>query len=576
MKKTGAALARFALEQIGVRMTFGIPGVHNTELYDELGNSEHITPILVTHECGAAFMADAVSRTSASIGTLLIVPAAGVTHAASGIGEAYLAGIPMLVISGGIHSQSPYRYQLHEMDQHALIAPLTKGTFLIDSHEQVIPVIYQAYQLAMGGEPGPVFIELPYNISNFLGTVPDMPAFTGLPAPMAVDLAAVQQAALLLSQATQAGLFVGWGAVDCQSELVELAELLNAPVATTLQGLSAFPGEHPLHTGMGFGAYSVPAGEQAFARCDTLLAVGTRFAEIPTGSFSMQVPQNLIHVDINPAVFNANYPARVCLEGDAKEIMPALLQAVKTLNPQANSQPMAQIIGQAKAGYRKEWLAHNSGERINPAHFFQALRQQLKSDSLVVADDGNHTYLTAELMPILTARGFISPTDFNAMGYCVPAVIGAKLANPDKTVIGIVGDGALLMTGLELLTAGRHQLGVVLFVFNDGELSQIAQAQEIPYNRKTCSQLQEIDLAALSKTVGAHYLALEQATAVESVIEEALRLAAQSVTVLVDVQIDYSKRTRFTQGVVKATLKRFSTQDKLRIIGRALLRKVTG
>lgn len=575
MKKTGAALARFALEQIGVRMTFGIPGVHNTELYDELGSSEHITPILVTHECGAAFMADAVSRTSASIGTLLIVPAAGVTHAASGIGEAYLAGIPMLVISGGIHSQSPYRYQLHEMDQHALIAPLTKGTFLIDSHEQVIPTIYQAYQLAMGGEPGPVFIELPYNISNFLGTVPDMPAFTGLPAPMAVDLAAVQQAALLLSQATQAGLFVGWGAVDCQNELVELAELLNAPVATTLQGLSAFPGEHPLHTGMGFGAYSVPAGEQAFARCDTLLAVGTRFAEIPTGSFSMPVPQNLIHVDINPAVFNANYPARVCLEGDAKEIMPALLQAVKTLNPQASSQPMAQIIGQAKAGYRKEWLAHNSCDRINPAHFFQALRQQLKSDSLVVADDGNHTYLTAELMPILTARGFISPTDFNAMGYCVPAVIGAKLANPDKTVVGIVGDGALLMTGLELLTAVRHQLGVALFVFNDGELSQIAQAQEIPYNRKTCSQLQEIDLAALSKTVGAHYLALEQATAVESVIEEALRLAAQSVTVLVDVQIDYSKRTRFTQGVVKASLKRFSTQDKLRIIGRALLRKVT-
>lgn len=576
MKKTGATLARFALEQIGVRMTFGIPGVHNTELYDELGSSEHITPILVTHECGAAFMADAVSRTSASIGTLLIVPAAGVTHAASGIGEAYLAGIPMLVISGGIHSQSLYRYQLHEMDQHALIAPLTKGTFLIESHEQVIPTIYQAYRLAMGGEPGPVFIELPYNISNFLGTVPDMPAFTGLPAPVAVDLAAVQQAALLLSEAKQAGLFVGWGAVDCQNELVELAELLNAPVATTLQGLSAFPGEHPLHTGMGFGAYSVPAGEQAFAHCDTLLAVGTRFAEIPTGSFSMRVPENLIHLDINPAVFNANYPARVCLAGDAKEIMPALLQAVKALSPQPSAQPMAQIIGQAKAGYRKEWLAHNSGGRINPALFFQALRQQLKSDSLVVADDGNHTYLTAELMPILAARGFISPTDFNAMGYCVPAVIGAKLANPDKTVIGIVGDGALLMTGLELLTAVRYQLGVVLFVFNDGELSQIAQAQEIPYNRKTCSQLQEIDLAALSKTVGAHYLVLEQATSVGSVIEEALRLAAQSVTVLVDVQIDYSKRTRFTKGVVKATLKRFSTQDKLRIIGRALLRKVTG
>ena len=169
MKKTGAALARFALEQLGVRYTFGIPGVHNTELYDELNSSAQIQPVLVTHECGGAFMADAISRTGDSIGTLLIVPAAGVTHASSGIGEAYLAGIPMLVISGGIHTQSGHRYQLHEMDQHTLLSPITKGSFHITSHNEVIPTLYAAYQLAMRGEPGPVFVELPYNIGNFLG-----------------------------------------------------------------------------------------------------------------------------------------------------------------------------------------------------------------------------------------------------------------------------------------------------------------------------------------------------------------------------------------------------------------------
>ncbi len=132
MRKTGAWLVRYALEQIGVRYTFGIPGVHNTEIYDELNRSATIQPVLVTHEGGAAFMADAVSRTSGHIGTLLIVPAAGVTHAASGIGEAFLDGIPMLVICGGIRNDLDKQYQLHDIDQHALLAPITKKTYKIE------------------------------------------------------------------------------------------------------------------------------------------------------------------------------------------------------------------------------------------------------------------------------------------------------------------------------------------------------------------------------------------------------------------------------------------------------------
>ena len=585
MKKTGAALARFALEQIGVRYTFGIPGVHNTELYDELNNSAQIKPVLVTHECGGAFMADAVSRTGNSIGTLLIVPAAGVTHASSGIGEAYLAGIPMLVISGGIHTQSGHRFQLHEMDQHTLLSPITKGSFHIKAHSAVIPTVYAAYQLAMRGEPGPVFVELPYNIGNFLGDVDSMPTFAGLEAALTFagleaaltfDKTLVKQAAQLLVEAKQVGFFLGWGAVDCQAELLESAELLDAPVATTLQGLSAFPGDHPLHTGMGFGAYSVPAGQNAFAQCDAVLAIGTRFAEIPTGSFSMQVPEDLIHIDINPQVFNANYPAKIAVQGDSRAIVPALLAEVRMLQKQAKKSAMAQQIKHDKEAYQQQWLAHKSVGRVNPARFFQELRKQLSDDSIVVADDGNHTYLVAELMPILGARNYLSPTDFNAMGYCVPAVIGAKLANPKTPVVGIVGDGALLMTGMEMLTAVRHQLGVVVFIFNDGELSQIAQAQEIPYNRKTCTVLHGIQMQALATTVGAQFVAIHSEAEIEAGIRQALQFAANNQPVYVDVKIDYSKRTRFTEGIVKATLKRFTPQDKLRVISRAVIRKITG
>ena len=576
MKKTGAALARFALEQIGVSHTFGIPGVHNTELYDELNSSAQIEPVLVTHEGGGAFMADAMSRTGNTIGTLLIVPGAGVTHASSGIGEAYLAGIPMLIVSGGIHTQSGHKYQLHDIDQHSLLAPITKGSFHIKSHAEVIPALYAAYQLAMSGEPGPVFVELPYNIGNFLGEVDSMPPFAGLDAAPTFDVAQVQQAAQLLIEAQQVGFFVGWGAVDCEAELIDLAEYLDAPVATTLQGLSAFPGNHPLHTGMGFGDYSVPAAQNALAKCDVLLAVGTRFAEIPTGSFSMQVPENLIHIDINPEVFNANYPAKIAIEGDAAQVIPALLREVRRLQATAKQGHIAEQIKQDKKAYQQQWLSHKSTGRINPAQFFQALRKRMSDDTIVVADDGNHTYLVAELLPILGARRYISPTDFNAMGYCVPATIGAKLANPDTPVVGIVGDGALLMTGLEMLTAVQHQLGVVVFIFNDGELSQIAQAQEIPYNRKTCTVLHRIDMQALAATVGAEFISIASEADIDKGITQALKFATNNQPVYVDVHIDYSKRTRFTKGIVKATVKRFAPRDKLRVISRALIRKITG
>ncbi|MFT5521762.1 MAG: acetolactate synthase-1/2/3 large subunit, partial [Enterobacterales bacterium] len=178
MKKTGAWLARYALEQLPISHTFGIPGVHNTELYDELQASDKISPILVTHEGGASFMADAIGRVSDNIGCLLIVPAAGVTHAASGIGEAFLDGIPMLVIAGGIRSDSKFGYQLHEIDQHSLLKPITKKTFKIESHDQIISTLYEAYSIATEGEPGPVFVEIPVNIQLDRGDIKSLPKFS--------------------------------------------------------------------------------------------------------------------------------------------------------------------------------------------------------------------------------------------------------------------------------------------------------------------------------------------------------------------------------------------------------------
>lgn len=581
MRKTGAWLARYALEQIGVKFTFGIPGVHTTELYDEFNASDTLTPILVTHEGGGAFMADAVSRTTDAPGTLLVVPAAGLTHASSGIAEAFLDGIPMLVISGGIRTDSGHRYQLHDIDQSALMKPITKAQFRILRHQDVVPMLFEAVRTAYDGEPGPVYVEIPLNIAAFAGEVDDaLPVWRPAPKPtVPVGLEAqIAAAVALLKQAKSPGIFAGWGARFCEGQLEELATLLNAPVSTTLQGLSVFPGNHPLFAGFSFGPHAVPAAENAFRRCDCLIAIGTRFAEIPTGSYGLKVPENLIHIDINPQVFNANYPAKVSLAGDAGAVVGALLAALKQSgfrSPVDGAAVQAQIRNDRQE-YHEEWMKHDSGGRVNPASFFQALRGALADDAIVVADDGNHTFLTAELLPIHRSRHFLSPSDFNCMGYCVPAVIGAKLAHPQRQVVGIAGDGAFLMTCMELVTAASQKLGLVQFVFNDGELSQISQAQEIPYNRKVCSVLGEVDFAGVAQATGCEYRRMDSNSDVAAVMADAMALAVQGKPVLVDVRVDYSKRTRFTKGIVATNLKRFDTRTQLRFVGRAVWRRITG
>ena len=509
MKRTGAWLARFALEQIGVQHVFGIPGVHTTELFDELASSSSIVPVLVTHEGGAAFMADAVSRTTDRIGTLLVVPGAGLTHAASGIAEAYLDGVPMLVLSGGIHRASGRGYQLHDIDQQALVAAFTKARWRVESQRDIVTTIYRAYTEAMSGCPGPVYVELPVDVLMMSGEAGGLLEWPGLPAPMAAAPELVAEACELIASARRPGLFVGWGARGARQQLMALADRLGAPVATTLQGLSSFPSDHPLHAGMSFGLAAAPAARQAFKNCDCLIAIGTRFGEIGTGSYSVEVPESLIHIDLDAEVFSRNYPARVAIQADARMAVQALLDTLGARGVARSARPMRSRISRDKAAYLHDWRKSGDAQRVNPARLFHSVDAFWAKDAVVVADDGNHTFLTAELLPMPQGRHFISPTDFNCMGYAVPAAIGAKLANPAREVLAVVGDGAFLMTGNELLTAAAQQLGVIVLVFSDGELAQIAQAQTLPYKRKTCTVLNPLDLAAAARATGCEFLAMD-------------------------------------------------------------------
>jgi len=578
MTKAGAELVVFALEQIGVKYTFGIPGVHNTEIYDQLNSSKQIEPILVTHEGGATFMGLGVSCTGNSIGVAVIVPAAGVTNAMSGIGEAFLDGIPLLVISGGTRRDTGKSYQLHQLNQEKLVQAITKKYFLIENHNQIISTIYEAYNIATSGEPGPVFVEIPVEIQLFRGDISDMPVYKKPSKENKINIDLIKQAAELLSASQKPGIYVGWGAADATEFTKNISEQLVAPVCTTLQGKSSFPASHPFHTGFGFGPNAVPASQAAFKDIDLMLAVGVRFSEIGTGSFGAKVPEKLIHIDINPDVFNKNYQATICIEGDAAEVLKLIDIELKKLkiNSPRNTDALKNLIKTEKENYNNEWKTGKKNNIVSPGYFFESLVKYANDDAFVVVDDGLHTYLAAELMPIEKGRHFVSPTDFNCMGFCVPAAIGAKLTNKDKTVIGIVGDGAFLMTGMELLTAVTQKLGMLVFIFHDGELGQIAQFQEIPLNRKTATIIGDVNFEGVAKATGANFVSINNDLELDEKMKQAFDLLHENIPVLIDVKIDYTKKTFMTKGVVKTNLSRFPLSEKIRFIARAAKRHITG
>jgi acetolactate synthase-1/2/3 large subunit len=578
MKKTGAQLAVFALEQVGVKYTFGIPGTHTTELYDALDLSKQITPILVNHEGSGAFMADALSRTSDSIGTLVIVPAAGLTHAMSGIGEAFLDGIPMLVIAGGTRTDTGRKYQLHQFDQVGLAKNITKAQFSIETHEDIIPSIYEAYRIATSGEPGPVFIELPVNLQLFEGEVREMPVFAQSSETILPDLAKIRQAVEMLKNAKKPMFFVGWGAVDASQVTVELAEMLAAPVATTLQGKSAFPNTHPLYTSVGVGKSAKPSSQWALKEHDMMLAIGTRFAEIATGSYGLDPPKNLVHIDINPEVFDQNFKTTIAIEGDAVVVLKSILTMLKEEDFKTNRSidSVTAKIEEKNDQYFAEWLKGKKDDIVSPGYFFKALKQQLDNDVQMVIDDGKHTFLASELFPVDLPRHFISPTDFNCMGYCVPAAIAVKLANPQQQVAAIVGDGAFMMTGVEMTTAVNYNLPVMFFVFNDGELGQISQFQKVPLKTKTCSVLGDINFEGLAAGTGVAYVKIDNDNEIENQIAKAIDFSKSGQPVLVEVKIDYSKKTMMTKGVIKVNLKRFPFKEKIRFIARSVKRHTIG
>ena len=573
MKMTGADIVVRALEDDGIPFTFGIPGTHNIELYDSLARSTKVRPILVTDEQSASFMADGVNRSSGMLAAANVVPGAGLTHALSGIAEAYLDNIAMLVLACGIRRDTGKAFQLHAVDQLAIARPVTKAQFLIERGADLYSTIRRACRIARAAPAGPVFVEVPAEHYIFRHDV-DLDAYTddvGQASGPVLRAADLDQARGLLAACRRPLLYLGLGAAGAGADLVALAERLEAPVATTFEGKGIFPESHPLWLWCGFGAAAPPFVQKIAAGCDLTLAIGCRFSEVGTGSYGLEVPGKLVHVDIDASVLDKNYRADLPVVADASAFIGALLNDLPAL--QADTDLRESI----RAGHAKVWSgwdAPEDAEKVTPPQLLKAVQELLGPDAIYTTDSGNGTFLAVECLRLDRPRSFLAPIDYSCMGYAVPAALGAALACPGRPVISLAGDGAFLMTGLELLTAAQLQLPVMVLLLRDRELAQIAQFQQTALGRKSCSELPDYDLPAFCRAVGVEYLMLSRNAEIHSVLRQACAFTEAKRPVVVEVAIDYSRKTYFTNGVVRVNLARLPWTDRLRMVVRALARRV--
>jgi len=569
MRVAGAKAVVRALEDEGIEFTFGIPGTHNIELYDALAESERVRAVLVTDEQSASFMADGAWRASGKMACVNIVPGAGLTHALSGIAEAFMDNVPMLVLGCGIRQDSGKAYQLHDVDQLAIARPVTKAQLRPHGGENIYATIREACAIARSGTPGPVIVEIPAN-QYLLDHEADLPYVPPSAERRAPSAEAVERAVSLF-QGRRVLIYAGFGAAGV--DLVELAERLDAPVATTFSGKGVFPETHPLSLWCGFGNAAPEFARRIANSCEATLVIGARFGEVATGSYGVNPPHPLVHVDIAKDVIGRNFVAELPVVADAGEFVRAL---TPRLDPRAADPKLHAAIAAGHAEVRAEWESGRSKERVTPSRLLMALQSRFGAESVYSTDSGNGTFLAMEMLRLSGPRRFLAPVDYSCMGYSVPAALGAKLACPERPVIALAGDGAFLMTGLELITAAAEGIAAIVCVLRDGELAQIAQFQKVAMNRKTKSVLPEYGLASLCAGMGVECLALARDAEIVEVLSRAADLTAQGVPVVIDVAIDYSEKTFFTRGVVKTTLGRLPLRDRIRFIGRAVGRRITG
>jgi len=577
MKLGGGDVVLKALKDAGVNYSFGIPGTHNIELYDVLGQDESFSPVLVTDEQSASFMADGFARAGNKLAVVNVVPGAGLTHAMSGIAEAYMDNVPMLVLVCGKRTDTGNAYQLHDIDQISVVSPVCKRVYEPQDAFELYKNIREACDLSKLAPSAPTAVIVPANYYlmreeyvgenfNYIKHEEKEPSLD--------ENDDFEKICYNINESKNIALYIGSGSENVSEHLAMLAEKLDAIVFTSVSGKGVFPEDHPRFAWNMMGPAAPKSIQKLESKSDCLLAIGCRFGEVATASYGFKQHGNLIHVDVDKDVFNQNYTAKQTIQCTAERFVTGLVQTNKIASKPKNVAKLEKLKKIHDGIYAEQAEVYKSEDRVSPYSLISGFQERLNDDAVYVTDSGNGMFLAMELLRLKKSRSFLGPFDYSCMGYSVPAAIGAKFACPERDVVALVGDGAFLMTGLEMITAVNENLGVVFCILRDGELSQIAQFQKQSLNRVTLTKLHPINLESLADSVGITYIRAQNDKELEAALDQSVRLARENKPVLLEVAIDYSQSTYFSKGVVKTNFLRFPLKDRFRLVGRVLKRKL--
>jgi acetolactate synthase-1/2/3 large subunit len=533
---SGAEALIKALKEQKVEVIFGIPGGATLNIYDVLYDSD-VRHILMRHEQCAAHAADGYARASGRVGVCMATSGPGATNLVTGIATAYMDSSPIVAITGQVPRQLVGRDAFQEADIIGITNPVTKHNFQVENPSEIPKIVKKAFYIAASGRPGPVLIDIPKDVQiesaemDFENDI-KIPGYRPTYDPHPLQ---VKKAVELLAKAEKPMIIAGGGVItsNASKELIALAELLLAPVATTLMGKGAIPENHPLATGL-LGMHGTVASNSLIQEADVLLAVGMRFSDRTTGKMDEFCPDaKIIHIDVDSAEIGKNIRASVPIVADAKKALQEIYRLLQEKFKKKERSAWTKKIKELKEQLEEKV---NCEKELKPPRLMTEVRRLLPENAIVTTEVGQNQMWAAIYLKAYKPRTFISSGGLGTMGFGFPASLGAKVACPDVPVVDIAGDGSFIMTEQDLAASVIEGIPVIVVVLNNSVLGMVAQWQRLFYKRRySAVNLGKVpDFVKLAEAYGAQGFRVQSIEEFSSAFKKALK---SEVTTVIDVPI---------------------------------------
>lgn len=519
MKLTGAQIIVQCLLEQGVDTVFGYPGGAVLNIYDALYEySDKIRHVLTAHEQGAAHAADGYARASGKTGVCIATSGPGATNLVTGIATAYMDSSPIVAITGNVATPLLGRDSFQEVDITGITIPITKHNFIVKDINKLAHTIREAFRIAGSGRKGPVLIDVPKDITSATCEYEFKPAQIIEPA-YTIKQKQIDIAADMINSAQRPLIYIGGGIVSSNAtqELIDFVEAMDAPVCSSIMGLSGFPASHPLFLGM-IGMHAPYESAKATMESDLIVVLGARFSDRVAGDREKFAPNaKIIQIDIDPAEIDKNVRTTHNVVGNLKHILPAITQKI-------NKTKHKQWFEEINSWKRPQSDVVNSEKDLpNPYHVIDTVRGILSDEDIVVTDVGQHQIWTAQRYKINKPRTFVTSGGLGTMGFGMGAAIGSQFAHPDRRVVLFTGDGSFHMNLNELVTLASYNLPVVVIVMNNRVLGMVRQWQKLFYGRRfsQTDPKRKTDFVKVAEGYGIKGMRITCAGEVESVLKEA-------------------------------------------------------